>query len=30
VKDGRMTLKNHITASANKICFIEIEEAKGP
>lgn len=30
VKDGRMTLKNHPTASANKICFIEIEEAKGP
>ena len=30
VKDGRLTLKNHATASNNKICFIEIEEATGP
>ena len=30
VKDGRLTLKNHTTASNNKICFIELEEAMSP
>ena len=30
VKDGRLTVKNHATASNNKICFIEIEEATLP